>query len=170
MGLAALKGWAEVYRKPIAAVSALEAVAAQSRSSGQLLAPVLDARRGQVYFATYRSTGSSPILALDGEERVVSPNQLFEVLKSRERDGSNPLIVTPVPELLSTRASLSETTRSSACGEIQVERVSAVLAPHVGQLGRLRAQQGQLSDALTLDANYVRRSDAELNWKASTGT
>ncbi len=36
VGLAAVKGWAEVYRKPIAAVSALEAVAAQSHSQSSL--------------------------------------------------------------------------------------------------------------------------------------
>ena len=33
VGLAAVKGWAEVYGKPIAAVSALEAVAAQAHSA-----------------------------------------------------------------------------------------------------------------------------------------
>jgi tRNA threonylcarbamoyladenosine biosynthesis protein TsaB len=32
VGLAAAKGWSEVFRKPIAAVSALEAIAAQSHS------------------------------------------------------------------------------------------------------------------------------------------
>jgi hypothetical protein len=42
-----------------------------------------------------------------------------------------------------------------------VERVSSVLAPLIGQLGYRRAQLGQVSDALTLDANYVRRTDAE---------
>jgi hypothetical protein len=43
-----------------------------------------------------------------------------------------------------------------------VERVSSVLAPLIGQLGYQRAQHGQVSDALTLDANYVRRTDAEV--------
>src|SRR3984893_1510071 len=33
VGLAAVKGWAEVFRKPIAAVSALEAVAVQAHSN-----------------------------------------------------------------------------------------------------------------------------------------
>ncbi|HEX2714478.1 MAG TPA: hypothetical protein VHM88_19975, partial [Candidatus Acidoferrales bacterium] len=46
-----------------------------------------------------------------------------------------------------------------------VEPVSTVLAPVIGQLGFARAQRGELVDALTLDANYVRRSDAELLWK-----
>jgi tRNA threonylcarbamoyladenosine biosynthesis protein TsaB len=42
VGLAAVKGWAEVYRKPISAVSALEAIAAQSHSSASVIVPVLD--------------------------------------------------------------------------------------------------------------------------------
>ena len=54
VGLAAVKGWAEVYRKPIAAVGALEAVAVQAHSNASLIVPVLDARRGQVYFGLYR--------------------------------------------------------------------------------------------------------------------
>jgi hypothetical protein len=40
-----------------------------------------------------------------------------------------------------------------------------VLAPFVGQLAYRKAQRGETADALRLDANYVRRSDAELNWK-----
>jgi hypothetical protein len=47
-----------------------------------------------------------------------------------------------------------------------IERASPVLAPFIGQLGYRQAQLGRLSDSLTVDANYVRRSDAELNWKA----
>jgi len=47
-----------------------------------------------------------------------------------------------------------------------VDEVSAILAPRVGRLGVLRARRGEVVDALTLDANYVRRTDAELHWKA----
>jgi hypothetical protein len=35
----------------------------------------------------------------------------------------------------------------------------------VGRLGYQKARRGQLIDALRLDANYVRRTDAELHWK-----
>jgi hypothetical protein len=48
--------------------------------------------------------------------------------------------------------------------------VSAILAPHIGRLGYQRARRGELVDSLTLDANYVRRTDAELHWKAPKGT
>ena len=74
------------------------------------------------------------------------------------------MIVTPVPELLTSALSRSETARAFA-GRIRVEQVSAVLAPEVGRLGYQKAKQGKLADPLTLDANYIRRSDAELHWK-----
>src|SRR4029077_11562043 len=56
VGLTAVKAWAEVHRKPIAAVSGLEAIAAQGLANGawrdsnvDLFAPFMDARRGQLY-------------------------------------------------------------------------------------------------------------------------
>lgn len=165
VGLAAVKGWAEVYRKPIAAVSALEAVAAQSHSPAPLLVPVLDARRGQVYFGLYRRAGAhgESALALEGEECVMTPEEFLGTLQSRAAS-SDLAIVTPVPEPLVGAMSRCETAHPSA-GRISVDRVSAVLAPQVGQLGYQKAQRGELADPLTLDANYIRRSDAELHWK-----
>ena len=165
VGLAAVKGWAEVYQKPIAAVSALEAVAAQSHSLVQLLVPVLDARRGQVYFGFYRraSLQGENVLALDDEECVMTPEEFAETLRSRASE-SEITIVTPVPELLTNTLSRSETARAFA-GRVHVEQVSAVLAPEVGRVGYQKAKEGKLADPLTLDANYIRCSDAELHWK-----
>jgi len=48
VGLAAVKGWAEVYEKPIAAVGVLEAVAVQSLAKEGMVAAILDGRRGQI--------------------------------------------------------------------------------------------------------------------------
>ena len=165
VGLAAVKGWAEVYRKPIAAVSALEAVAAQAHSSAGLIVPVLDARRGQVYFGLYRrATGGAgeSRLVLDGEEYVMTPAEFLEALC--ERGGAAEFaIVTPQPELFSGVASRDEI----AVLRGAVEPASSVLAPFIGQLGFQQARRGVLADPLTLDANYVRRTDAELHWKES---
>jgi tRNA threonylcarbamoyladenosine biosynthesis protein TsaB len=166
VGLTAVKGWAEVYRKPIAAVSALEAVAAQSHSHPSLMVPVLDAHRGQVYSGLYRRTGNfgEERLALEGDECVMTPDEFVESLDVRNAP-NDCAIVTPARELISGAVSRYETARGPAAG-IRVEEVSAILAPHVGRLGVARARRGETVDALTLDANYVRRTDAELHWKA----
>jgi tRNA threonylcarbamoyladenosine biosynthesis protein TsaB len=166
VGLAAVKGWAEVYRKPIAAVSALEAVAVQAHSNAGLIVPVLDARQGQLYFGLYRrDAGAAPgesRLVLDGEEYVMTPVEFFEALRERAA-GPEFAIVTPQPELFSGVASQNEIANLRAA----VEPASSVLAPFIGQLGFRQAQRGELADPLTLDANYVRRTDAELHWKES---
>jgi tRNA threonylcarbamoyladenosine biosynthesis protein TsaB len=166
VGLAAVKGWAEVYRKPIAAISGLEAVAAQSHSRSRLLVPVLDAHRGQIYFGLYRrqeANGGSE-LALEGDECVMTPQEFMDALRARQA-GSDYAIVTPLPALIAGALSRYETVRAPAA-QIQIEEVSTSLAPHVGRLGYLRARRGDVIDSLTLDANYVRRTDAELHWKA----
>lgn len=163
VGLAATKGWSEVYRKPIAAVSALEAVAAQSHSSTGYLVPVLDAHRAQVYFGVYRRTGATNgerRLTLEGDECVMTPEEFLETLRTRAITDCT--IATPTPALISDAASRNETLR--------VEEVSAMLAPHIGRIGYQRAQRGELVDSLALDANYVRRTDAELHWKAPKET
>ena len=157
VGLAAAKGWAEVYKKPIAAVSGLEAVAMQARSTAPWLVPVLDARRGQLYFGFYRRGGKA--LALEGEECVMTPREFLSLLRTRSRSREFS-IVTPDPEIITKELSQVETFRTLA-----IEEVSAVLAPFIGQIGFRLAQSGQLTDSLKLDANYVRRSDAESHWK-----
>jgi tRNA threonylcarbamoyladenosine biosynthesis protein TsaB len=166
VGLAAVKGWAEVYHKPIAAVSALEAVAAQSHSPSPLLVPVLDAHRGQVYFGMYARAGANGEyrLALDGEECVMTPEEFMEALAVRGVS-TECTIVTASAALISGAVSRYETGHPSNRGT-RVDAVSAILAPHVGRLGVERARRGEVVNSLTLDANYVRRTDAELHWKA----
>lgn len=159
VGLTAAKGWAEAYQKPVVGVSALEAVAVQSHSANSLLAPVLDARRGQIYFGFYER--GSDVLALRGDECVATPEEFFSALAQQSKE-KRVTIVTPSPELFSNFKSQIENSFTIS----NIESVSTVLAPLVGQIGFRRAQRGQVSDSLTLDANYVRHTDAELHWKA----
>jgi tRNA threonylcarbamoyladenosine biosynthesis protein TsaB len=156
VGLAAVKGWAEVYNKPAAGISALEAVAAQAHSPAPLLIPVLDAHRGEIYFGFYRRGDGG--LAVEGEECVMTPGEFVETLRERAGRGEA-TIVTPVPEVIAKEKSQIEKF------PVSVELVSTVLAPLIGQLALGRARRGQLSDALSLDANYVRRTDAEVHLK-----
>jgi tRNA threonylcarbamoyladenosine biosynthesis protein TsaB len=158
VGLTAVKGWAEVFGRPIAAVSALEAVAAQAKSQAELLAPVLDARRGQIYGGLYKREG--PHLRRTGDEVVMAPGEFLDLLRTQAGD-TRPVFVTPTPESFAPALAVSA---YSAC---ELEPVSTVLAPVIGRLGYARALRGELVDPLTLDANYVRRSDAEVRWKGA---
>ena len=153
--VAASSAWAEAYSKPVGAISGLEAVAAQS-PSGPVLVPVIDARRGQLYFGFYRREQSR--LLRQGDERVAAPEELLAAL-AQIPEYHEMVLVSPDADMM-TRVSAQ-----SPAGMLTYERVSSVLAPTIGQLAYQRAKRGEVVDALTLDANYVRRSDAELHWK-----
>jgi tRNA threonylcarbamoyladenosine biosynthesis protein TsaB len=156
VGLTAVKGWAEVHRKPIAAISGLEAIAAQGDANEEFVSPFLDARRGHVFGSTYRrSVGQSSVLQLVGEEAILSVEEFLTQVK-RNCGARQGVLVSATPDVLPP--DLLESILPGA----RIEQVSASLAPTIGRLGFDRANRGELVDALGLDANYIRRSDAEV--------
>jgi tRNA threonylcarbamoyladenosine biosynthesis protein TsaB len=165
VGLTAAKGWAEAYEKPIAAVSGLEVLASQYHGPAKTVVPVVDARRAQLYFGRYVTEASANgTLRLEGEEQVGSPRVLFEGLGS-EACPSSVVIVTPQPALVARLQQEFRETHTNA-PEFAIEEVFDVLAPYIGRLAYSRAQEGRLVDSLQLDANYIRRADAEVRSKA----
>ncbi|HKO05869.1 MAG TPA: tRNA (adenosine(37)-N6)-threonylcarbamoyltransferase complex dimerization subunit type 1 TsaB [Candidatus Acidoferrales bacterium] len=160
VGLAAVKAWAEVYRKPVAAVSALEAMASQASPAEPLVAGMADAHRGQLFAGLYdRAEGcEAPGLRRRGDDVVLPPAECLAYL-AQQAAGSAFLIRTTALEMV--RAALA----ASPVAGARAEQADAALAPAIGRMGYARARRGELVNALTLDAHYVRRSDAELLWK-----
>lgn len=158
VGLTTVKAWSEVYGQPIASASRLEALASESVGSSHYVAAFIDARRNQIFAALYRRRAAA--LERIDEEMVIAPDKFLESSAAKAAsDGidwvsTDPQCITQTPHWASRHAS-NET----------IQEVSALLAPRVGQIGYRLARQNQLTDALSLDANYVRRSDAELLWK-----
>lgn len=167
VGLATVKGWAEVWGKPIAAVSGLEAMATQASASlaaDSLIAAVMDARRGQIFGSVFlardeQAKGGLGYLRRVGEEVVATAEEFFEFVRQK-LDGRGLVIACASPELV--RPAM-ERQGLQKCG---IEVVSGVLAPVIGKIGYAKAKRGEVVDALHLDANYIRRSDAEMNWRS----
>jgi tRNA threonylcarbamoyladenosine biosynthesis protein TsaB len=165
VGLTAVKAWAEVHGKPIAAVSGLEAIAAESLAGetpsvppAHFIAPFLDARRGQIFGAIYRRIpGDATGLSLASDESILSLDEFLELVKAKSPQFVQ--LVSPTPEVLPA------TLLSEVLPGARIVQVSAALAPAIGRLGFERAKRGDLVDSIRLDANYVRRSDAESAWK-----
>jgi tRNA threonylcarbamoyladenosine biosynthesis protein TsaB len=157
VGLAAVKGWAEVYARPIAAVSVLEAVAVQALAKEGMVAAILDGRRGQIFGALY-AAGSDGLRELV-PACVLDASEFLDSVAAQVGNGKL-TIATTQPALFDGALS------KSRLAEATVIRVSPVLAPSVAQLGIAQAERGELTNALELDANYIRRSDAEVLWKA----
>jgi tRNA threonylcarbamoyladenosine biosynthesis protein TsaB len=158
VGLAAVKAWSEAFGRPIAAVSSLEAVAAQARDREGLLVPVMDARAGQYFGAVYRRDGEPCELQLIGEEVILEAAEFLEWVKAQVGSGTA-RFVTP------TVAIIGAALDTSVMAGASLEEASGELAPWIGRLGYARAQRGEVVDAAGLEANYVRRSDAEMKWR-----
>jgi tRNA threonylcarbamoyladenosine biosynthesis protein TsaB len=161
VGLTTVKAWAEVFWKPVAAVSRLEAIGVQVTGETKYVAAFADAQRGQVFGAVYQREGNG--LRRVGEEMVIAPGKFVEAAGELCHAGKISWISTD-PVVVSGEAAWKE---REGRGEV-IEQVSAVLAPTIGRLGLRQLKEGRATDALGLDANYVRRSDAEILWKGGT--
>jgi tRNA threonylcarbamoyladenosine biosynthesis protein TsaB len=159
VGLTTVKAWAEVYGRPVAAVSRLEGVAAQAAGPADYVAAFVNAQRGQVFGAVYRKDGD--FLAV-GEEMVMAPGKFVEAV-AELTNGKRTSWVSPDAALVEAEPAWKERGKQ---GE-NIERASATLAGIIGRIGLRRLQSGKMTDALGLDANYVRRSDAEIFWKGA---
>jgi tRNA threonylcarbamoyladenosine biosynthesis protein TsaB len=141
VGLAAIKALAEVLGKPIAAVSLLEAIADSSHAQGKGLA-ALDAGRDEIYVGEFETGGPETRLI---SEKLVNREQCFESV----RDST---IVTP-------DQSLAEAARSV---RLRVEEIEHPRSDVIAYLGWRKIRAGQIVTPEELEANYIRRSDAEI--------
>jgi tRNA threonylcarbamoyl adenosine modification protein YeaZ len=158
VGLTAVKAWSEVYGRPIAGVSRLEAVASQSTEKTPYVTAFLDAHREQVFGALYRRNGGR--LERIGDEAVIAPGEFVEWVGATV--GSERVAwVSPDMDCVAREEGWAS---RQAKGDLAL-RVEAKLAGEIGKIGYRMALENRLTDALALDANYVRRTDAELFWK-----
>jgi tRNA threonylcarbamoyladenosine biosynthesis protein TsaB len=141
VGIAAIKGLSEALGKPIAAVSRLEAVARASACPGKVIA-ALDAGRRQAFFGEYELFGESASCA---REHLLSWEELAVIAAGR-----------PV---LSPDKSVAEALRQSGASVVEIQNPRADV---IARLGWKKLLAGDVADVATLEANYIRRTDAEI--------
>ncbi|MGC1482646.1 MAG: tRNA (adenosine(37)-N6)-threonylcarbamoyltransferase complex dimerization subunit type 1 TsaB [Candidatus Acidiferrum sp.] len=161
IGLTTVKAWSEAYGKPVAGISRLEAIAWQAIGSDGYVAAFADAHREQVFGGLYWRQDSG--LTLVDQEIVVAPDSFVKWVGEHVA-GQTVSWVSMDPEKVT---SLDIWAERSKKGE-SVQTSAKLLAPTIGRIGRQRALDGRLTDALGLDAEYVRRSDAEIFRKGET--
>ena len=141
VGLTAVKGLAEATGRPAVAVSNLQALA--SYGTRALRAVVIDARRGEVYGAVY-----------DAELNPVRDEAVAKL----------PLWLSSLPlgdlEFITQGFPLRE-----AGVQFPIVEAPRAIAGAIGRIALDRFLHGNAQDPADIDANYVRRSDAELLWK-----
>jgi tRNA threonylcarbamoyladenosine biosynthesis protein TsaB len=140
VGLAAIKGLAEVLGKPIVAVSLLEAIARSASTQGRVLA-VLDAGRNEAYCGEYEVSLSTARMISEG---LSKQNEI--------RATSGTVIVTPDRTIAN----------AVPAGEASVEEIAYPQTDLIARLGWEKLQRGETTTSQALEANYLRRSDAEV--------
>ena len=140
IGLTAAKGLAEATGRKVVAVSNLEALA--WFGTRPLRAPLLDARRGEIYGAVFDAS----LRAV--REEVVMP---LAAWLAALPEGDLEIITAGFPLPGGVRFPVADAPRA--------------LAGAVARIAAQRFEAGLAKDPAEIDANYVRRSDAELLWR-----
>jgi tRNA threonylcarbamoyladenosine biosynthesis protein TsaB len=147
VGLAAIKALAEILRKPIVPVSLLELVATATSPQGAVVA-AMDGGRGEVFFGAYELTGESVRVL---REELVSRADFL----SLARESS----------VATTDSVLAAAARDHGLTVLPVERPSVEM---IARFGWKKLRAGETVSPEQLEANYLRRSDAEMFVKTSS--
>jgi tRNA threonylcarbamoyladenosine biosynthesis protein TsaB len=135
IGLAVVKALAEALGKPIATVSLLEAVAAEANVEGKVFA-ALDAGRGEIYVGEYQ----------DGKargERLLTKDEFLVAAEGA-------VVITPDEPIV------------AAASGLRVREIERPRSDAIARIGWRKLQAGEITSAEALDANYIRRTDAEI--------
>jgi tRNA threonylcarbamoyladenosine biosynthesis protein TsaB len=151
VGLSTAKGLSEGAGIPLIAVSRL-ALLANASGLPHVLAAV-DAGRGEYYVGEYRNGKNLGETLMTGEETVTAAKQ----------PGAGVLVC---DESRADDASASACSALAICGPIYVQPPDAAEAL---RFALNRFQAGDFDNPETLDANYLRRSDAEVLRAARAG-
>ena len=151
VGLSTAKGLSEGAGIPLIAVSRL-ALLANASGLPHVLAAV-DAGRGEYYVGEYRNGNNLGETLMTGEETVTAAKQ----------PGAGVLVC---DESRADDASASACSALAICGPIYVQPPDAAEAL---RFALSRFQAGDFDNPETLDANYLRRSDAEVLRAARAG-
>lgn len=157
IGMSTAKTLAHVLNIPIAGISTLEALASRFSSGDQLVCPILDARKNEVYTGLYR--GGKCLhgpLALDMQG-------LSNLIIDYHED-----VVMLGDGVLTYRDQLVKQLGS----RVRFAPVSSLLpgGSEVACLGYQHIESGNCSNPLELLPSYVRLSEAEVKWLQKHGT
>jgi tRNA threonylcarbamoyladenosine biosynthesis protein TsaB len=141
VGLAAIKALAEILHKPIVPVSLLELIAVASCTQGKVVA-VLDGGRGEVFFGAYEIAGDS--VRVLREELLSKPDFLSSA------QGST---------VATSDATLAAAAREAGLSVFALEPLTAEM---IARFGWQKLKAGKTVSPERLEANYMRRSDAEM--------
>ncbi|MGH9279447.1 MAG: tRNA (adenosine(37)-N6)-threonylcarbamoyltransferase complex dimerization subunit type 1 TsaB [Acidimicrobiales bacterium] len=158
VGVTTAKTLAQALRLPVIGVSSLDLLAFPVRHSGRLIVPVIDARRGEVFYGFYRQVPGG-VQRLSGYN-LGRPGDLVSELVARGEDVL----------LVGDGAVRYADAFAEVFGGEEASTANAYpSATDLVELAHPRAMREEFVSARELEPLYLRKTDAEINWKASAG-
>lgn len=154
VGVTTAKALALALRVPTIGVPSLDLLAFPVRHTNRLIATVIDARRGELFFSFYRQ--------VPGGAQRLRPHQLGSVA-----DLESELLATGEDCLLVGDGALRHREELSAASGCEVAGATHAFpsASCLVELAHPRAMREDFVPATDLEPLYLRRSDAEINWE-----
>lgn len=154
VGIAAAKAIAQARRIPMIGISSLDLLAFVQRQADRLVVPVIDARRGEVYYAAYRPVpgGVQQVIA----PTVASPDDLIADLVAHRGevllvgDGAN--------------AYRSQIVSAVTKVEIADHASPYPSAAPLVRLAHAKAMREDWVQPSAIEPMYLRKPDAQINW------
>lgn len=156
IGMSTAKALAMVWGMPVVGISTLETLAYPLAGHGNLLCPVLNARKNEVYTAVYECAGPD-MICLSGP-MAVRPGELAENLLKLDR---------PVT-FLGDGVPVYGSALKAVLGDLARFAPLAANFPRgaaVAELGLIAFRAGRGTDPMTLRPEYIRPSEAEIVWQ-----
>lgn len=150
IALATIKGFAHIYDKPVIGIPTMEALAF-NLAYNDIVVPMLDARRNRVYTGIYKWVDNrletiEKADALEIDDIIDKMNEYDKVVVNG--DGSI-LYEGLIKERLGNKVSFAR------AGDNMPRAAS------VGEIARIRYEEGQIDDYYSLTPDYLRPSQAE---------
>jgi len=161
IAIATVKGLAEAFAIPVVAVSVLEAIADASGAQGRAIAAI-DAQRSEIFWGEYNlESATQPASPEPASPRLApkSATMLSEALASFPDFTSSIASAQPPPEVFTPDAALAARLHQANVDAVVLASLSAEAFARIAYRKFLA---GVRADVATLDANYLRRSDAEI--------
>jgi tRNA threonylcarbamoyladenosine biosynthesis protein TsaB len=148
VAIATVKGLSEAYATPVVAVSMLEAIALASGTEGEVVA-AMDAQRAEVFFGEYIVESANPEASRMQREAMASFGDFTFMLAASD----------PRTKVFTPDDGLFVQLREAAFDAHLLARPSA---EDFARIAHRKFLAGVRADVATLDANYLRHSDAEI--------
>jgi len=151
IGISTIKGLVVASEKPVVGISSLETLAFQVSYSRDLICPILDARKGEVYFSRYRFLNGH--LKRQTKERVAPPDKAVDDLNESCLFVGNgallykEMILEKMGEFASFAPMVQNTIRAST----------------IAYLSMAKFENNDTDEIEKILPYYIRKSDAELN-------